>query len=101
MAKTILSCISKFLFLKAQRRNINDWKKMSEDLKAKHAAEVVKERVDDEMEMSDDDDDDEDGKNTETSTLPPPTKKYALVSQTMLYSPWKNWRIIFSDLKVI
>ena len=42
---------------------------MSEDLKAKNAAEVVKERIDDEMEMSDEEND-EDGK-----TQPPAAKR--------------------------
>merc|ERR1719431_1430267 len=59
-------------FTKAQRRNINDWKKMSEQLKAKNAAEVIKERVDDEMEMSDDDAKDA---ASENSSLPPPAKR--------------------------
>ena len=43
-------------------------------MKAKNAAEVVKERVDDEMEMSDDDDD---AKDEENDGKPPPNKKYA------------------------
>ena len=57
----------------AQRRNISDWKKLSEDLKAKNAAEVVKERVDDEMEMSDDDHD-ENGDQSGKAQPPPPKK---------------------------
>ena len=45
---------------------------MSEQLKAKNAAEVIKERVDDEMEMSDDDAKDA---ASENSSLPPPAKR--------------------------
>ena len=58
-----------FVLIQAQRRNINDWKKLSEQLKAKNAAEVIKERVEDEMEMSDEEAKDEDG------DLPPPSKR--------------------------
>ena len=61
-------------------------------MKAKNAAEVVKERVDDEMEMSDDDDDD-DAKDEENGGQPPPSKKYDELSILFPFLGWLNGAI--------
>lgn len=45
-------------FTKAQRKNIEMWKKQTEELKNAHVEEVINEREDEEMELSDDENDD-------------------------------------------
>ena len=44
-------------FTKAQRKNIEMWKKQTEELKNAHMEEVINEREDEEMELSDDEND--------------------------------------------